>query len=101
MNSPREHQHVIPIKAEPTAPARNAYTLAPPTSRDDLVRVGRGTPMGELLRRYWHPVGMAADAGSTPRQVTVLGEELILFRSGQGEAGPLYPRCAHRGTSLL
>ncbi|MES2976305.1 MAG: Rieske 2Fe-2S domain-containing protein [Pseudomonadota bacterium] len=101
MNSPREHRHVIPIKAEPTAPVRNAYTLAQPTSRDDLARVGRGTPMGELLRRYWHPVGMAADAGSTPRQVTVLGEELILFRSGQGEAGLLYPRCAHRGTSLI
>ena len=101
MNSPREHRHVIPIKAGPTAPARNAYTLAPPTSRDDLVRVGRGTPMGELLRRYWHPVGMAADAGGTPRQVTVLGEDLILFRSGQGEVGLLYPRCAHRGTSLI
>ena len=30
-------------------------------------RSARGTPMGELLRRYWHPVGLAADAGDTPR----------------------------------
>jgi nitrite reductase/ring-hydroxylating ferredoxin subunit len=33
--------------------------------------------------------------------VTVLGEELLLFRDGTGSAGLMYPRCAHRGTSLL
>ena len=26
-----------------------------------LTRVGPGTPAGELLRRYWHPVSIAAD----------------------------------------
>ena len=56
--------------------------------------------MGELLRRYWHPVGLAADAGATPRRVRVLGEDLILFRAAGGHPGLLYPRCAHRGTSL-
>jgi len=56
--------------------------------------------MGELLRRYWHPVGLAADAGERPRKVRVLGEDLILFRDGRGRAGLVYPRCAHRGTSL-
>jgi phenylpropionate dioxygenase-like ring-hydroxylating dioxygenase large terminal subunit len=56
--------------------------------------------MGELLRRYWHPVGMAADAGATPRPVKILGEELILFRDGRGQAGLVYPRCCHRGTTL-
>ena len=30
-----------------------AYELAPPQIKENLVRVGRGTPMGELLRRYW------------------------------------------------
>ena len=77
-----------------------AYELPEPSFREDLVRVGRGTPMGELLRRYWHPVGLAADAGSTPRKVRVLGEDLVLFRDGQGRAGLVYPRCAHRGTTL-
>ncbi len=108
MNPTPEPRKVIPLRAEPApspmpagSPLRNAYALAEPSSRDDLVRVGRGTPMGELLRRYWHPVGMAADAGATPREVRVLGEDLILFRTGQGVASLLYPRCAHRGTSLV
>jgi nitrite reductase/ring-hydroxylating ferredoxin subunit len=56
--------------------------------------------MGELLRRYWHPIGLTADATATPRKVRVLGEDLILFRDGNGRAGLLYPRCAHRGSSL-
>ena len=64
-----------------------AYGLAPATHDRELTEVGAGTPMGELLRRYWHPVGLVADAGSTPRPVRVLGEDLILFRDGRGRAG--------------
>jgi nitrite reductase/ring-hydroxylating ferredoxin subunit len=67
----------------------------------ELTEVGAGTPMGELMRRYWHPVGLAADAGPEPRPVRVLGEDLILFRDGAGQAGLVHPRCAHRGASLL
>jgi phenylpropionate dioxygenase-like ring-hydroxylating dioxygenase large terminal subunit len=78
----------------------SAYTLKPPTYNAKLTEVGRGTPMGELLRRYWHPVGLSGDAGATPRTVKILGEELILFRDGQGRAGLVYPRCCHRGTTL-
>jgi phenylpropionate dioxygenase-like ring-hydroxylating dioxygenase large terminal subunit len=83
-----------------TTNVRSAYDLERPTYNAKLTEVGRGTPMGELLRRYWHPVGMASDAGATPRPVKVLGEELILFRDGQGQAGLVYPRCCHRGTTL-
>jgi nitrite reductase/ring-hydroxylating ferredoxin subunit len=77
-----------------------AYGRHAPSFRSELALVGQGTPMGELLRRYWHPVGLATDATSTPRKVRVLGEDLILFRDGAGKAGLLYPRCAHRGTTL-
>lgn len=56
--------------------------------------------MGELLRRYWHPVGLVSDAAEVPRKVRILGEDLILFRTAAGQAGLLYPRCAHRGASL-
>ena len=56
--------------------------------------------MGELMRRYWHTVGLAADAGATPRKVRVLGEDLILFRDGAGRPGLLHARCCHRGTTL-
>lgn len=79
---------------------RSAYDLPPPTYNAKLTEVGRGTPMGELLRRYWHPVGLSCDAGDTPRPVKILGEELILFRDGQGRPGLVYPRCCHRGTTL-
>ena len=77
-----------------------AYSLKEPSYNAKLTEVGRGTPMGELLRRYWHPVGISADAGATPRPVKILGEELILFRDGNGRAGLVYPRCCHRGTTL-
>ena len=77
-----------------------AYGRKAPSYNAALAEVGAGTPMGELLRRYWHPVGLAADAGATPRQVQVLGETLILFRDGGGCAGLVHPHCAHRGSSL-
>jgi nitrite reductase/ring-hydroxylating ferredoxin subunit len=78
-----------------------AYGLAPAIHDRALTEVGAGTPMGELLRRYWHPVGLAADANAEPRPVRVLGEDLILFRDGRGRPGLLHPRCAHRGASLV
>ncbi|MCB1998001.1 MAG: aromatic ring-hydroxylating dioxygenase subunit alpha [Burkholderiaceae bacterium] len=77
-----------------------AYGRPAPSHRAELTDVGAGTPMGELMRRYWHPVGLAADASDVPRQVRVLGEDLILFRDRQGRPGLVYPHCAHRGSSL-
>ena len=65
-----------------------------------LTEVGAGTPCGEFMRRYWQPVALSSDATGTPMKVRILGEDLILFRNGQGVAGLLYERCAHRGTSL-
>ena len=83
-----------------TGPA-TIYDLPEATSFDELTRVGRGTPMGELLRRYWHPIGLSSDATNIPRKVRALGEDLILFRDGAGRPGLVHPRCAHRGTSLF
>jgi nitrite reductase/ring-hydroxylating ferredoxin subunit len=68
---------------------------------DDLVRCGAGTLGGELLRRYWQPLARSSEAGRLPRLVKILDEELILFRDGSGRPGLLYPRCMHRGTTLL
>ena len=72
-----------------------AYAMKPSTSRTELTAVGRGTPMGELLRRYWHPVGLATDAGDVPRKVRVLGEDLILFRDRHGR-----PACSTRAAAI-
>jgi nitrite reductase/ring-hydroxylating ferredoxin subunit len=67
----------------------------------DLVEVGAGTPAGELLRRYWHPVARSTEATDLPRLVRVLGEDLVLYRDLDGRPGLLEPRCCHRGTTLL
>ncbi|MGB6637091.1 MAG: aromatic ring-hydroxylating dioxygenase subunit alpha [Bradyrhizobium sp.] len=77
-----------------------AYEMMPASSKTEMTEVGRGKPMGELLRRYWHPIGLKADAGDVPRKVRALGEDLILFRDRQGRPGLLHARCCHRGTTL-
>ncbi len=57
---------------------------------DRLTRVGPGTPMGSLLRRYWHPIGATAEFDKEPVQpVRLLGEDLVLFRNERGEYGLL------------
>ena len=68
--------------------------------RPELVETGPGTPSGELLRRYWHPVAQSCEATDRPRVVRILSEDLILFRDGSGRPGLMEPRCCHRGTSL-
>jgi hypothetical protein len=75
------------------------YAMKPSTTRTELTSVGRGTPMGELLRRYWHPVGLVTDATAIPRKVRVLGEDLVLFRDRHARVGLLHARCCHRGTT--
>ena len=67
-----------------------------------LTRVGAGTPAGELLRRYWHPVTIAKDLSTEnpTKFVRILGEDLVLFQSTKGEVGLLEDRCSHRGASL-
>jgi nitrite reductase/ring-hydroxylating ferredoxin subunit len=77
-----------------------AYESRPPTYLTSLTEVGRGTPMGELMRRYWHPVGLVSHATDTPREVRALGEDLVLFRDKTGRPGLVRARCCHRGTTL-
>jgi hypothetical protein len=38
----------------------SGYDREPASSRLELVQVGRGTPYGEVLRRYWHQVALAS-----------------------------------------
>jgi nitrite reductase/ring-hydroxylating ferredoxin subunit len=79
----------------------SAYDLPPPTHDETLVSVAKGTPGGELLRRYWHPVALSAEIKDLPVQVRALGEDVILFRTPAGKIGAMHPRCAHRGTNLF
>jgi phthalate 4,5-dioxygenase oxygenase subunit len=67
-----------------------------------LTRTGRGTPGGELLRRYWQPVALSEElpAGAAPISMKILGEDLVLFRDDKGRVGLLGIHCSHRGTDL-
>jgi phenylpropionate dioxygenase-like ring-hydroxylating dioxygenase large terminal subunit len=70
------------------------------TEDADLMRVGRGTPMGELLRRYWQPIAYECEVGDLPLRIRIMGEDLVLFRTGAGDYGLVEQRCSHRGASL-
>jgi phenylpropionate dioxygenase-like ring-hydroxylating dioxygenase large terminal subunit len=79
----------------------NAYNSPRDLKEDaELTRVGRGTPMGELMRRYWQPVANTREVTDLPLKVRILGEDLVLFRTGSGDYGLVEQRCAHRGASL-
>ena len=71
-----------------------------PEENERMTRVGRGTPGGAMLRRYWWPVGFSELVASKPVPVRILGEDLVLFRDAQGKVGLLDRRCPHRGASL-
>ena len=80
-----------------TQPEGHAYGRRPQHSDQLLTAVGPGTPMGELMRRYWHPVALSSEVTDLPRKVKILGEDLLVFRDRRGRPGLLYPRCMHRG----
>jgi 5,5'-dehydrodivanillate O-demethylase len=72
-----------------------------PEQAEALTRVGPGTPMGELFRRYWLPIAASVelDAGAA-MPLRLLTEDLALFRTTAGELGLVDARCPHRGASL-
>ncbi|MFF3573948.1 Rieske 2Fe-2S domain-containing protein [Nocardia jiangxiensis] len=68
-----------------------------------LTRTGSGTPMGQLLRRYWVPALLSeevAEPQCAPVRLTLMGESLVVFRTADGRLGALEEHCAHRQASL-
>jgi len=72
----------------------------PPKEDERLTHVGFGTPMGELLRRFWQPICLSEELKDLPKHVKILGEDLVAFRDRLGRVGVLERHCAHRGASL-
>jgi 5,5'-dehydrodivanillate O-demethylase len=71
------------------------------TENERLSRVGKGTPMGELMRRYWHPIAAAAELDDRPtKPVRLLGEDLVLYRDRSGTLGLIERVCPHRRVDL-
>lgn len=71
-----------------------------PQENTELTHVDFGTPMGELMRRYWQPVALSKELKDLPKAIRILGEDLVVFRDGGGKTGLVDRHCAHRGTSL-
>src|SRR5882757_3807417 len=69
-----------------------------------MTRVGPGTPMGGLFRRYWIPVGLVSDLpdrDGPPVRFRLLGEDLVAFRDTAGKVGLVDAHCAHRQAPLF
>lgn len=68
-----------------------------------ICRVGPGTPMGEVMRRYWHPLIISdelPEPDCPPIRARLLGEDLVAFRDSNGKIGLIAESCPHRGASL-
>jgi phenylpropionate dioxygenase-like ring-hydroxylating dioxygenase large terminal subunit len=79
-------------------------TVLPAEDNEILTRVGPGTPMGNLLRRYWIPACLSAEIAEPdgpPARVRLLCEDLVAFRDTNGAVGLIEERCPHRGASLF
>ena len=67
-----------------------------------MTSVGAGTPMGDLMRRYWHPIAVSSQfAASGTRPIKLLGESLVLYRDRSGKLGLVGERCPHRRAGMV
>lgn len=68
---------------------------------EKLARVGPGTPMGELLRRYWHPIaGESEFETRATKPVRIMGENLVLYKDLSGNFGLMDRHCPHRRADM-
>ncbi len=66
-----------------------------------FARVGRGTPMGDYLRRYWMPIAGETEFDANPiKAVRLFGEDLVLYRDLSGTYGLVERHCPHRRADL-
>ena len=80
----------------------SGYRMATQTAEEDaeLTHVGPGTPCGEYLRRFWHPVALSSQLTDLPLAIRVMGEDLVVFHDHSGRVGLLHRHCSHRRASL-
>ena len=68
-----------------------------------LTQSGPGTPMGDLLRRFWMPALLSdelPERDGPQKKIRILGEDLLAFRATDGRVGIVEPHCPHRGANL-
>ena len=72
-----------------------------PKSDETISQTDPGTSCGEFLRRYWHPVTLTAEVSTTPLQIRILGEDLVIFKTTENKIGLVHKNCPHRRASLV
>lgn len=88
-------------KSKPlSVPYGGYYQREVPPEDPELTHTGPGTPMGEFMRRFWQPVCLSEQLKDLAIPITILGEDLVVFRDLSGRVGVLHRHCSHRGTSL-
>ncbi|MCC6008481.1 MAG: aromatic ring-hydroxylating dioxygenase subunit alpha [Rhodobacteraceae bacterium] len=85
---------------QPMGPNHGYYLAGRPPEDPELTHVGPGTPCGEYWRRFWFPVELTEQVTELPRRLRILGEDLVIFRTREGEYGLLHLHCSHRNASL-
>lgn len=66
-----------------------------------LTRVGPGTAMGSLLRRYWMPIaGVSEFESCHTKPVRLMGEDLVLYKDLSGNFGLIDRHCPHRRADM-
>ena len=71
-----------------------------PGHDSELTETQPGSPMGELMRKFWQPICHSEELTDVPKALRLLNEDLVAFRDRSGRVGALQRHCSHRGTSL-
>ena len=72
-----------------------------PKFDEGLARTGSKTPCGEYLRRYWHPVALTSEVSEVPKEIRILGEDLVIFKTTKDNIGLVHKACPHRRASMV
>ena len=72
-----------------------------PKIDESLARTDSKTLCGEYLRRYWHPVALTSEISEVPKEVRILGEDLVIFKTNKGNIGLVHKACPHRRASMV
>ncbi len=71
------------------------------SDNDMLTQTDPGTPMGDLMRRYWQPIAAASEFEDTEtKPVRLMGEDLVLYKDLGGAFGLVDRSCPHRNADL-
>ena len=89
-----------PMKSMTPRPYSGYSLRDVPAADPEVAHIDPGTPMGELMRRFWQPVCLASELTDVPLAIRILGEDLVAFRDKSGRVGVLHLHCCHRGSSL-